>query len=72
MGEDKKTPITVNDKEYVFEDMTPEQQMMVNHIRDLDRKIDNARFNMDQLNVGRDAFVNMLAGSLEAPAEEAA
>ena len=72
MGEDKKTPITVNDKEYVFEDMTSEQQMMVNHIRDLDRKIDNARFNMDQLNVGRDAFVNMLAGSLEAPAEEAA
>lgn len=72
MGEDKKTPITVNDKEYVFEDMTSEQQMMVNHIRDLDRKIDNARFNMDQLNVGRDAFVNMLAGSLETPAEEAA
>ena len=72
MGEDKKTPITVNDKEYIFEDMTNEQQMMVNHIRDLDRKIDNARFNMDQLNVGRDAFVNMLAGSLEAPAEEAA
>jgi hypothetical protein len=72
MGEDKKTPITVNNKEYIFEDMTNEQQMMVNHIRDLDRKLDNARFNLDQLNVGREAFVNMLAGALEASATEAA
>ena len=70
MGEDKKTPITVNDKEYIFEDMTSEQQMMVNHIRDLDRKLDNARFNLDQLNVGRDAFVNMLAGALESGSSE--
>jgi hypothetical protein len=70
MGEDKKTPITVNDKEYIFEDMTAEQQMMVNHIRDLDRKLDNARFNLDQLNVGREAFVNMLAGALESKPPE--
>jgi hypothetical protein len=39
---------------------------MLNHINDLGRKMDNARFNMDQLAVGRDAFVNMLAASLTA------
>lgn len=65
MGKNEKTPITVNDKEYFVEDMTEEQRTMLNHINDLGRKMDNARFNMDQLAVGRDAFVNMLATSLE-------
>jgi len=39
-------------------------------VQDLDRKLGNAQFNLDQLNVGREAFVNMLAGSLEAPSED--
>jgi hypothetical protein len=66
MGKNEKTPITVNDKEYFVEDMTDEQRAMLNHINDLGRKLDNARFNLDQLAVGRDAFVTMLAASLEA------
>ena len=66
MGKNEKTPITVNDTEYLVEDMTEEQRTMLNHINDLGRKMDNARFNMDQLAVGRDAFVNMLAASLTA------
>ena len=70
MGKDKKTPITVNDKEYIVEDMTEQQQTILNHINDLDRKLASAQFNLDQLAVGRDAFVNMLATALEAPAEE--
>jgi hypothetical protein len=31
--------------------------------------MDNARFNLDQLSVGRDAFVARLADSLENPEE---
>ena len=65
MGKDEKTPITVNEKDYFIEDMTDEQVTCINHIKDLDRKLSSARFNVDQLNVGRDAFVNMLAASLE-------
>ena len=65
MGKDKKTPITVNDKEYFVDDMTEQEQAMVNHITDLDRKMASMRFNLDQLNVGRDAFVNMLTQSLQ-------
>ena len=45
--------------------MTPEQQTMVNHIADLDKKINGTKFNLDQLQVGKDAFVNMLKTSLE-------
>lgn len=63
--ENKKTPITIDDKEYSFEDMTPEQQMLVNHVADLDRKLNSARFNVDQLQVGRDAFFNLLKQALE-------
>jgi hypothetical protein len=37
--ENKKTPITIDDVEYQFEDMTQEQQMLVNHVADLDRKL---------------------------------
>ena len=65
MGDNKKTPITINDKDYDLEDLTEQQQMMVNHIADLDRKIRSTQFNLDQLSVGKDAFVNMLTTSLE-------
>ena len=69
MAKNKKTPITVNDIEYIVEDMTDEQKTMLNHVNDLGRKLDNARFNLDQLAVGRDAFVARLANSLENPEE---
>jgi hypothetical protein len=50
--------------------MTDEQRTMLNHANDLDRKLANARFNLDQLAVGREAFINMLAASLTAPSSE--
>ena len=64
MGEKKTTPITIDDVEYVFEDMKVEQQTMVNHIADLDRKIGSTQFNLDQLVVGKQAFIDMLKKSL--------
>jgi len=64
MGEKKTTPITIDDVEYVLEDMKPEQQAMVNHIADLDRKIGSTQFNLDQLQVGKQAFIDMLKRSL--------
>jgi len=70
MGEKKTTPIVVNDVEYTFEDMTDQQQAMVNHCNDLDRKIKSTQFNLDQLSVGKDAFVKMLVEDLESESEE--
>jgi hypothetical protein len=60
----KKNQVTIDDVEYAFEDMTPEQQAMVNHLIDLDRKIGSSQFNLDQLNVGKQAFLSMLKESL--------
>lgn len=65
MGKNEKTPITVNDIEYNVDDFTDAQKTMLNHVSDLDRKLSSAQFNLDQLNVGREAFVKMLAESLE-------
>jgi restriction endonuclease S subunit len=65
MGEKKTTPITIDDVQYVLEDMKPEQQAMVNHIADLDRKIGSTQFNLEQLQVGKQAFIDMLKKSLE-------
>jgi hypothetical protein len=70
MSKNEKNLITVNDIEYNIEGMTDAQKAMLNHVQDLDRKLGNAQFNLDQLSVGREAFVKMLADSLEAPAEE--
>jgi hypothetical protein len=65
MGEKKTTPVTIDGIEYKFEDMTQQQQIVLNHVADLDRKLDSARFNVDQLQVGRDAFFRMLKEALE-------
>ena len=62
--ENKKTPIKVDEVEYMYEDMTQEQQSLVNHIEDLSRKINSSQFNLDQLRVGQQAFVNLLKEAL--------
>ena len=61
----EKTPVVIDEKEYKYEDLTEQQQLLINHVADLDRKIGSARFNLDQLSVGRDAFMGLLKTSLE-------
>ncbi len=62
----KEQTITIDDVEYKVDDLTQEQIAMVNHVSDLDRKLSSAQCNLDQLNVGRGAFMNMLTESLKA------
>lgn len=64
MAKNEKKTITVDDVEYNVEDLTEQQVAMVNHIADLDKKMGNLRFNLDQLDVGRQAFFRMLKDSL--------
>ena len=65
----EKPVLNLDDKEYVIEDMTDEQKMMVNHINDLQNKQNTNQFMADQLAVGKEAFINLLRTSLEAPEE---
>lgn len=72
MAKKDKNTITVNEVEYDLNDFTDEQASLLNHVQDLDRKLSNAQFNLDQLMVGREAFVARLAASLEAKSEDIA
>ena len=65
VAKNEKKTIIVNDVERNIEDLNEQQIAMVNHIADLDKKLGSLGFNLDQLNVGREAFVNMLSASLE-------
>ena len=70
MAEKKTNTITINDKSYTEDQLNDAQKAMINHVGDLDRKIKSAQFNLDQLTVGKTAFVNMLTISINAPEVE--
>ena len=57
--------VTIDDKEYKVSDLTEEQVTLGNHVADLDRKIGSSQFNLQQLNIGRNACMNMLTESLK-------
>tara|TARA_R100000664_G_scaffold30614_1_gene43359 strand:+ start:273 stop:500 length:228 start_codon:yes stop_codon:yes gene_type:complete len=65
----EKPVINLDGKEYIIEDLTDEQKIMVHHINDIQNKQASNRFIADQLKVGHDAFVNMLKQSLESEKE---
>ena len=64
----KEQTITINDKEYKVSDLSQDQVTYINHMNDLERKIESSKFNLDQLTIGKNAFSNLLHMSLE-PAE---
>ena len=72
MAEKKTNTISINGTDYTEDQLTDQQKVFVNHVADLDRKIRSAQFNMDQLNVGKQAFMQMLTASLEVSDEKVA
>lgn len=65
MAEKQTKTITINDVDYTEDQLTDQQKVMINHVADLDRKMGSAQFNLDQLAVGKQAFMDMLTKSLE-------
>jgi hypothetical protein len=63
MTEEKKV-ITIDDVDYTEDQLSDKAKVCINHINSLDQKIRSAQFNLDQLQVGREAFVNMLKAEL--------
>jgi hypothetical protein len=63
--EEKKPVVVLDEKEYEIENIADDQKVMLAHIQDLQRKIDGATFNLQQLQYGRQAFVNALKEALE-------
>jgi len=61
---DENRMITIDGKEYNFEELEDNQKAMVNHVASLNNKIAQARFDLDQLAVAQDAFSKMLVSSV--------
>ena len=66
MGNNTKLQIiSIDGVEYDANDFTDQQKAFLEHCVDLERKIASCKFQLDQLNVGKDAFLQMLKTSLE-------
>ena len=72
MAEKKTRTVTINGTDYTEDQLTDQQKVMINHVADLDRKIGSTQFNLDQLQVGKQAFMDMLTTSLEADTTDVA
>ena len=68
---EKPAVLTLDEKEYVIDEMNDDEKMLLNHINDMQNKINTNQFMRDQLEVGKEAFIGKLRDSLEAePVEE--
>jgi hypothetical protein len=66
----KEAVLKIDEKEYLIDDLTKEQKVMVDHVADLERKINSSTFNLQQLNFGKQAFIDALKASLEKNSED--
>jgi len=65
MENKKPRRVTLDGIEYDANTFTEEQTHLLDHCTDLDRKVLTTRFQLQQLEVGKDAFLKMLKGSLD-------
>ena len=67
MAKDKKEQPKLNfdDKEYIIEDMSNESKQILNHINDIQNKLNTNAFVKEQLEVGKESFIGMLKKSLK-------
>ena len=66
----KEQIITLFDKDYKESELSDEQKVMINHVADLERKIQSSEFNLQQLRFGKQAFVDALQASVDKQSEE--
>ena len=67
----EKSMVRIDDKEYDVDSFSDEQKAMVNHIMDLERKLQTSEFNLVQLRFGKQAFTDALKASLTAVEDKA-
>lgn len=72
MAKDKKEQPKLNfdDKEYIIEDMSDESKRILNHINDIQNKLNTNAFVREQLETSKEGFINMLRESLKEPEKE--
>ena len=65
-----KPVLTLNDKNYVIEDLSDQAKYCVAQIQDLDQQISQLKARLDQLEVAKRGFTDLLTQEVEKPEEE--
>ena len=63
MTEETKPTVNIDGEEYAIEDLNDTQKRTLNHIADLNTKILNAHFQLEQLKIAQSAMKNILKAS---------
>ena len=63
--------VVINGEEHNVADLSQDQVALLNHVADLENKIRQISFNLDQAHGGRNHFMSLLTASFEEKAEEA-
>ena len=67
--ETEKQTVVISGEEHNVEDLSQEQVVLLNHVADLENKIRQISFNLEQTNGSRNYFMGLLTASLETKAE---
>ena len=67
----EKNTISLNDKKYKIKDMNDLGKNYLAHITDLNKNIERSKFNIQQLEVSLNHFINLLNNSLTKEKESA-
>mgnify|MGYP001357625722 FL=1 len=66
----EKRKVTINEQDYNFDELSQEQQMLVEHIENCRRQKAQLAFQIDRENVAEGAFAKMLTESFDKKEEE--
>jgi len=66
----EKRKVTINDKDYNYDELSQEQQILVEHIETCRRNKAQLAFNLDKETIAEGAFAKMLTESFEKKDEE--
>jgi len=62
---EEQNKVVVNDKEYDYDELEPNEKYFVNQVRNLKARIAQAQFDLDQLTAAQNVFTNSLIESVQ-------
>ena len=62
---EEQNRVVVNDKEYDYDKLEPDEKYFVNQVRNLKARIAQAQFDLDQLTAAQNVFTNSLIESIQ-------
>ncbi len=65
MNSEEQNKVVVNDKEYDYDELEPNEKYFVNQVRNLKARIAQAQFDLDQLTAAQNVFTNSLIESVQ-------